>query len=112
MRFVKKKIEQFLETKTSYTKFGPPISCCLRLQAFSNYINDVWCMDLVFVDKLAKQNNGIKYLLIAVDVYFKISQSSNNEIKICQRYFACFQKVISQKQILDKIFLNKDSIIH
>ena len=48
----KKKVEQFLQTKTSYTKFGPPIRRFRRLQAFSKYINEIWCMDLAFVDKL------------------------------------------------------------
>ena len=65
----KKKVEKFLQTKTSYTKFGPPIRSFRRLQAFSNYINEIWCMDLAFVDKLASQNNGVKYLLVAVDIF-------------------------------------------
>ena len=34
----KKKVEQFFQTKTSYTKFGPPIRRFRRLQAFSKYI--------------------------------------------------------------------------
>ena len=37
------------------------------LQAFSKYINEIWCIDLVFLDKLASQNNECKYLLVAVD---------------------------------------------
>ena len=65
----KKKVKNFLQTKTSYTKFGPPIKCFRRLQAFSKYINEIWCMDLAFVDKLASQNNGVKYLLVAVDIF-------------------------------------------
>ena len=35
----KKKVEQFLLTKTSYTMFGPPIRRFRELQAFSKYIN-------------------------------------------------------------------------
>ena len=31
----KKKVEQFLQTKTSYTKIGPPIRRFRRLQGFS-----------------------------------------------------------------------------
>ena len=64
----KKKVEKFLQTKTSYTKIGPPIRSFRRLQAFSKYINEIWCMDLAFVDKFASQNNGVKYLLVAVDI--------------------------------------------
>ena len=66
----KKKVEKFLQTKKSYTKFGPPIRCFRRLQAFSKYINEIWCMNLAFVDKLASRNNGNKYLLVTV-VFFR-----------------------------------------
>ena len=59
----KNKIEKFLQTKTSYTKFGPAIRRFRRLQNFSNKLMKTPYMDLAFVDKLASQNNGIKYLL-------------------------------------------------
>ena len=57
----KKKVEKFLQTKTSYTTFGPPITRFRTLQAFSTKISEIWCMDLASVDKLASQNNGFKY---------------------------------------------------
>ena len=38
----KQKVEQFLQTKTSYTNFGPPIRRFQGLQPFSKYINEVW----------------------------------------------------------------------
>ena len=38
------------------------------------YINDNWCMDLALVDKLASQNNGVKYLLVAVDFFRDLSE--------------------------------------
>ena len=31
-------------------------------------INEIWSIDLAYVDKPAKYNNGVKYLLVAVDV--------------------------------------------
>ena len=70
----KKKVEKFLQTKTSFTKFGPPIRSFRRLQAFSKYINEIWCMDLAFVDKLASQNNGVNHLLVAVDIFRDFSE--------------------------------------
>ena len=38
----KQKVEQFLQTKTSYTNFGPPIRRFQERQAFSKNINEVW----------------------------------------------------------------------
>ena len=67
----KKKVETFLQTKTSYTKFGPTIRCFRKLQAFSKNINEIWCTYLAFVNKLASQNNGVKYILVAVDTFLR-----------------------------------------
>ena len=62
----KKKVEKFLQTKTSYTKFGPPIRRFRRLQPFSEYIKEIWCIDVAFIDKLASQNKGVKYFLVPI----------------------------------------------
>ena len=41
------------------------------MRAFARYKNEIWCMDLAYVDKLAKDNRGIKYLLVRQDVFDK-----------------------------------------
>ena len=99
----KKKVEQFLQTKTSYTKFGPPIRRFRKLQAFSKHINESWCMDLAFVDKLASQNNGNKYLLVAVDVFsrFVIVQTMKT------KYAKVFKKKISRKNTPEMLWDDK-----
>ena len=38
------------------------------MRAFARLRNDMWCMDLAYVDKLAKENNGVKYLLVRQDL--------------------------------------------
>ena len=40
-----------------------------RMRAFARFKNKIWCMDLAFVDKLAKDNNGVKYLLVRQDMF-------------------------------------------
>ena len=104
----KKKVEQFLQIETSYTKFGPPIRRLGRLQAFSKYINEIWCMDLAYVDKEASQNSvsNIYWLLLIV---FAICPSSNNENKISQRHrnFASFQKKVIETTLLKNFGLIK-----
>ena len=39
------------------------------MRAFARSKNEIWCMDLEFVDKLAKDNNGVKYLLVRQDMF-------------------------------------------
>ena len=57
------KVRQFLHSKASYTKFTLEARNFKRMRAFARFRNEIWCMDLAYVDKLAKENNGVKYLL-------------------------------------------------
>ena len=93
----KKKVEQFLQTQTSYTKFGPPIRRFRRLQVFSKNINEMWCMDLAFVDKLASQNRGVKYLLVAVDVFLRFVRVQTMITKYAKDTLLAFKKNFSKK---------------
>ena len=58
------KVRQFLHSKDSYTKFTLAARKFKRMRAFARFRNENWCMDLAYVDKLAKENNGVKYLLV------------------------------------------------
>ena len=87
----KKKVEQFLKTKTSYT-WGPPIRPFRRLQVFSKIINEIWCKDLAFVDKLASQNKGVKFLLVAVDVFSRFVRDQTMKTKYAKDTLQAFKK--------------------
>ena len=39
------------------------------MEAFARFKYQIWCMDLVCVDKLAKDSNGVKYLLVRQDLF-------------------------------------------
>ena len=61
------KVHSYLETKPSFTKYH---SIRLKFPGFKVFvkdINEIWSLDLAHVDKLAKYNRSIKYLLVAVD---------------------------------------------
>ena len=58
------KVRQFLISKVSYTKFTLAARNLKRIGAFARFKNEIWCMDLAYVDKLAKEDNGLKYLLV------------------------------------------------
>ena len=57
------------QRRKSYTKFRQAIRHFQRLPAFAKRTNEIWCLDLAFMDKLSEFNNGVKYLLICVDVF-------------------------------------------
>ena len=62
-------VKQYLHSKDSYTLYHNAKRKFKRLSVYARYINDIWCMDLAFVDKLSSENKGIKYLLVCVDIF-------------------------------------------
>ena len=63
------KVRQFLHSKASYTKFALAARKFRRLRVFARFRNGIWCMNLAYVDKLAKEINGVKYLLVRQDLF-------------------------------------------
>ena len=54
------KVRQFSHSKTSYTKFTLAARKFKRMRAFDRFRNEIWFMDLAYVDKMPKENNGVK----------------------------------------------------
>ena len=60
----KNKVAYFLHSKDSYTKYRHLSRQFKRLPAFDKRINEIWCLDLAFMDKLLDSKNGVKYLKV------------------------------------------------
>ena len=56
------KLRKFFHSKHSYTKFTFTTRKFKRIKAFVGFKNGTLCMDLTYVDKLAKNDEGVKYL--------------------------------------------------
>ena len=76
------KVRQFLHSKSSFTKFTLAARKFKRMRAFARFRNENWCMDLAYVDKLAKENNGVKYLLVRQDLYDRTLNAKGMKKKI------------------------------
>ena len=63
------KVRQFLHLKFSYTKITPSTRIFKRMKAFDRFKNEIWCMDLAYVEKLAKDN-----------IVCKVSSSSSRPV--------------------------------
>ena len=63
------KVRQFLHSKASYTKITLAARKFKGMGAFARFSNEVWRMDLAYVDKLAKESNGVNYLLVGQDFF-------------------------------------------
>ena len=53
------KVRHFLHSKPSYTKFTFATRNFKRMRAIARFTNEIWCIDLAYVDKLAKVNKGV-----------------------------------------------------
>ena len=62
-------VEQFLDSKASYTKCKNRIRKIPKLHAFARFIDDIWCLDLAQVDKLSQWISHTKFLIVCVDVF-------------------------------------------
>ena len=60
-RLPESEVRQFLYSKASYTKYTLATRKFKRMKVFARFRNEIWCMDLAYVDKLPNENNGVKY---------------------------------------------------
>ena len=61
-------VVQYLQSKAPYTKYKQFRKTFPRLKAVAYRINKIWSVDVAYMDKVARHNNGVKYLLVGVDV--------------------------------------------
>ena len=101
------KVRQFLHSKDSFTKFTLAARKLKRLRAFARIRNEIWCMDLAYVDKLAKENNGVKYLLVRQDLFDRTVNAKGMKTKDSQETVKAFSSVITKKNRPKKIWLDK-----
>ena len=63
------KVRQFLHSKHFHSRFTLATRKFTRMKALARFKIEVWCMDLAYVDTLAKNNKRVKYLLVRLDVF-------------------------------------------
>ena len=59
-----------------------------------NDINEIWSLDLAYVDKLAKYNRGVRYMLIAVNCLSRYLQVEPLKTKYAEETTEAFKKTI------------------
>ena len=64
-------------------------------------------MDLAYNDKLAKENNGVKYLLIRQDLFDRTVNAKRMKAKDSQEIVRAFSSMITKKNRPKKIWVDK-----
>ena len=101
------KVRQFLHSKLSYPQITLATRKIKRMKAFARFKNDIWCMDLAHVDKLAKVNNGLKYLLVRQDRFDRIVDAKGMK-KNSKGTVRAFLSMVTKKIAPKKFGLTKE----
>ena len=101
------KVRQFLHSKPFYTKFTLATRNFKRMKAFARFKNESWCLDLAYVDKLANDNNGVKYLLVSQDLFDRTVNSIGMKTKDSKETVPAFLTLIIKKNRPKEIRVDK-----
>ena len=101
------KVRQFLHSNVSYTKFTLAARKFKRMRAFARFSNENWCMDLGYVDKLAKEKNGVKYLLVRQDLFDRTVNAKGMKTKESQETVKAFSSLIKKRNRPKKLWVDK-----
>ena len=77
------------------------------MKAFARFRNEFWCMDLAYVDKLAKDNNGVKYFLVRQDLFDRTVDAKGMKTKDSKETVRAFLTMIRKKNRPKKIWVDK-----
>ena len=101
------KFRQFLHSKDFCTKFTLAARKFKRMRAFARFRNESWCMDLAYVDKLAKESNGVNCLLVRQDFFDETVNAKGMKTKDSQETANAFSSMITKRNRPKKIWFDK-----
>ena len=89
-----KTIDSFLHTQNAYIKHKTYRKKFPRLKVKVFDLNEIWSLDLAHIDKLAKYNGDVNYLLLAgcCRLLISIFTCTTNEVKACYNMYGSIQK--------------------
>ena len=77
------------------------------MSAFARFRSEIRCMDLAYVGKLAKENNGVKYLLVRQYLFDRTVNAKRMKTKDSQETVKAFLSMITKKNRLEKVKVEK-----
>ena len=102
------KVKQFSHSKPSYTKFTLATRKFKRMKAFARFRNEIWCMELAYIDKLAKDKNGVKHLLVRQDLFDRTVDAKRMKTKYLKETVRAFLTMITKKKRPKKFGLTRE----
>ena len=91
------KVRQFLHSKTWYTSFSQPTRKLRKLEVIARFRNEIWCLGLAFVDKLARDNNGVEDLHVRQDMFDGTMDARGMKTKVSNETLKTFSKMTTRR---------------
>ena len=67
------------------------------MNAFATFKSEIWCMNLAYIDKLAKGKTVVKYLLVRQDFYDRTVDAKGMKTKDSKETVRVFLIMITKK---------------
>ena len=77
------------------------------MRAFARFRNEIRCMDLAYVDKFAKESNGVKFLLVREDLFDRTVNAKRMKTKDSQETVKAFSSMIKKRNRPEKVWFDK-----
>ena len=78
------------------------------MRVFARFRNEIWCMDLAYVEKLAKEKNGVKYLLVRQDLFDRTVNAKGMKRKDSRETVKAFSSMITKRNQPKKFGLTRE----
>ena len=75
----RKEIRKWAENNLSYSLHKPSRRTFKRNKVYALEIDSLWEADLAFVQDVAKENDGVNYLLVVIDVLSKCTGQTDEK---------------------------------
>ena len=102
-----KEIRKWAESNLSYSLHKPSRRNFERNEVYASEIYSLWDTDLAFVQDVAKEDDGVNYLLVVIDVFSKYVWVRPMENETVHSLLEAFDSVLSEGRKPEKLRTDK-----
>ena len=103
----RKEIRKWAENNLSYLLHKPSRRTFKRNKVYAPEIDSLWEADLAFVQDVAKDNDGVNYLLVVIDVFSKYVRVRPMKNKTAHSLLKAFDSILSKGRKPEKLRTDK-----
>ena len=103
----RKEIRKWAENNLSYSLHKPCRRTFNRNKVYAPEIDSLWEADLAFVQDVVKENDGVNYLLVVIDVLSKYVCVRDMKNKTTRSLLEAFDSILSEGRKPEKLRTDK-----